>query len=303
MNSPKHRRRTGKPVRLSLLVPLLRLGFLLSPILLGVTVAVDVAAEEPRVHVSDDTARIDDDHARGNGENNHGQNPMGAAFWSDERLREAGFQPLFVGRDLKRWRLEKGHQGHWTVRDGVIHYDGKAEQRKSFDKSLWTRDAFGELELYVEWRLSADPMMKEHPIVLWNGDFLRDQDGNRMTRPHLDAGDSGIYFRGHFPCQANIWSQDLGSGEINGYRTNRKLPVRLRQSCLPFERADRPFGEWNAFWIRLKNSQMTVNLNGRLVLESGVLPDLPASGPIGLQHHGDPIEFRNIWVKELSVNE
>jgi hypothetical protein len=221
-------------------------------------------------------------------------------FLPAETLRSEGFKPLFAGTNLDQWKLESGHRGHWVARDGVIHYDGKAEQKKSFDKSLWTKDSFGELELYIEWRLSAEPEMKEHPIVLWNGDFLRDEQGKRITRPHLDAGDSGIYFRGHFQCQANIWSQELGSGEINGYRTNQKLPVKLRQSCLPFEYADRPLGQWNVFRIRLKDDRMTVNLNGRLVLQSGVLPDLPATGPIGLQHHGDPIEFRNIWIRELS---
>lgn len=220
-------------------------------------------------------------------------------FLSAETLRSEGFNPLFVGTDLDQWNLQPGHRGHWVTRDGVIHYDGKAEQPKSFDKSLWTKDSFDELELYIEWRLSAEPEIKEHPIVLWNGDFLRDEQGNRITRPHLDAGDSGIYFRGHFECQANIWSQELGSGEINGYRTNQKLSVKLRQSCLPFEYADRPLGQWNVFRIRLKDDRMTVNLNGRPVLQSGVLPDLPATGPIGLQHHGDPIEFRNIWIKEL----
>ena len=135
--------------------------------------------------------------------------------------------------------------------------------------------------------------------MLWNGDFLLDDQGKRITRPRLDAGDSGIYFRGHFPCQANIWSQELGSGEINGYRTDKKLPVKLRQSCLPFKYADRPLGQWNAFQITLVENRMTVRLNGELVLESDPLPDLPATGPIGLQHHGDEVEFRNIWIKEL----
>lgn len=227
----------------------------------------------------------------------------GSGFWNAEHLRGEGFEPLFVGTGLERWDVQPGHRGHWTIAEGVIHYDGKAEQKKSFDKSLWTKDSYGELELYVEWRLAAEPTIKEHPIVLWNGDFLRDKKGARITRPRQDAGDSGIYFRGHFPCQANIWSQELGSGEINGYRTNRSLPVKLRQSCLPFAKADRPFGEWNVFRIRLKDDRMSVNLNGTPVLQSEPLPDLPATGPIGLQHHGDPIEFRNIWIKELPSNE
>lgn len=232
-----------------------------------------------------------------------GQSPPRSGFRDAADLAKHGFRTLFDGSDLDEWKVDPGHEGHWTVSDGTLHYDGKAEQKKSIDKSLWTKESFSELELYVEWCLSAEPKLKEHPIVLWNGDFLRDEEGKRITRPHTDAGDSGIYFRGHFHCQANIWSQTLGSGEINGYRTNQKLPIKLRQSCLPFAYADHPLGQWNAFQIRLQDDQMTVKLNGQLVLQSETLPDLPAAGPIGLQHHGDPIEFRNIWIKELNANE
>ena len=221
-------------------------------------------------------------------------------FFASDRLRAEEFEPLFEGQDLEHWDVQPGHVGHWTIRDrGVLHYDGKATQKKSFDKSLWTKESFGDLELYLEWRLPTAPKLKPHPIVLWNGDFLLDDAGKRVTRPRLDAGDSGIYFRGYFPCQANIWSQELGSGEINGYRTNKQLPIELRQSCLPFKVADRPLGEWNAFRIRLDDDRMTVSLNGEPVVRSLPLPGLPRSGPIGLQHHGDEVEFRSIWIKRL----
>lgn len=112
-----------------------------------------------------------------------------------------------------------------------------------------------------------------------------------MTRPSLDAGDSGICFRGHFPCQAKTWSQDLGLGEVNGCRTNRELPVGLRQFCLPFKNADRPLGDWNVFRIRLQNDRMSVNLNGRLVLQTESMPDLPRTGPSSCSITGIHLSF------------
>ena len=222
---------------------------------------------------------------------------------TSDLLPRHGFVPLFDGGSLDSWNVERGHEGHWAVRDGVIDYDGKAEQRWSLDKSLWTKREFGDLQAYVEWRFPAAPAMTPQPIVLFNGDFLLDEAGKRVTRPGLDAGDSGILFRGTLDCQANIWCQELGTGEINGYRVNRNLPQSVRRSCIPLVKADRALGEWNGFLITLKDDRMTVVLNGRQVLRSEPLPALPRRGPIGLQHHGDPVQFRNIWVKELDADE
>lgn len=226
--------------------------------------------------------------------------PKDKAFLTSEDLERHAFTPLFTGDSLGAWNVQPGHQGHWTICDGAINYDGKAEQKHPLDKSLWTKQNFGEAVLYVEWRFPDTPTMRPQPIVLFNGDFLLDESGKRITRPGLDAGDSGVLFRGTLDCQANIWCQELGSGEINGYRVNKKLPQSLRRSCIPLIKADRPIGEWNAFLITLKDDRMTVVLNGQQVLHSEQLPDLPARGPIGLQHHGDTIQFRNIWVRELN---
>ena len=229
--------------------------------------------------------------------------PTDEPFLKSERLEQHAFKPLFTGDSLEAWDLQPGHKGHWTVRDGVIHYDGKAEQKRSLEKSLWTKRDFGDAVLYVEWNFPDAPTMRPQPIVLFNGDFLLDESGKRVTRPGLDAGDSGILFRGTLDCQANIWCQELGSGEINGYRVNKKLPQHLRRSCIPLIKADRPIGEWNAFLITLNDDRMSVVLNGKQVLHSDPLPDLPDRGPIGLQHHGDTIQFRNIWVRELDGGE
>jgi hypothetical protein len=217
-----------------------------------------------------------------------------------DQLRAAGFKPLAEGDSLDQWNLKPGHKGHWTIKGGLINYDGKAKG-KFADNSLWTKKGYGDFEMYAEWRLPTKPKMKPTPIVLYNGDFLMEEDNpnKRVTRPHLDAGDSGLMFRGVLKCQANIWSQELGSGEVNGYRTDKKMPQTIRRACIPIKNADRPSGEWNVFLITLKGSKMTTELNGEKVIDTPDLPDLPKTGPIGLQHHGDPVQFRELWVKEL----
>jgi hypothetical protein len=52
---------------------------------------------------------------------------------------------------------------------------------------------------------------------------------------------------------------------------------------------------------------VTVFLNGKKVVDEVPLENywergkpLPAAGPIELQHHNDPLEFKNIYIKELS---
>jgi hypothetical protein len=49
----------------------------------------------------------------------------------------------------------------------------------------------------------------------------------------------------------------------------------------------------------MKGDRLSVLLNGKQVLEDARLPDVKARGPIALQHHGDPIDFANIFIKPL----
>jgi hypothetical protein len=94
----------------------------------------------------------------------------------------------------------------------------------------------------------------------------------------------------------------MGSGEINGYRTDMKLPDDIRKACIPSKNADHKFGEWNRFEITMRGERVTVVLNGQTVIDNARLPGVPAQGPIGLQHHGDPVEFRNLFIRELTAD-
>jgi len=115
----------------------------------------------------------------------------------------------------------------------------------------------------------------------------------------VDELDSGIYFRGNNRSQVNLWNWPGGSGEVYGYRTNKKHSQAIRAALTPSVKADSPIGEWNRMLITLKGDRLTVILNGQQVIENAQLPGVPAKGKIALQHHGSAIEFANISIKEL----
>jgi hypothetical protein len=71
--------------------------------------------------------------------------------------------------------------------------------------------------------------------------------------------------------------------------------------------ADKPFGQWNSFRIRMVGEKVTIHLNGSLVVDNAKLENyfnrkgpLPKTGPIELQTHGGEIRWRNIFIKELN---
>ena len=192
---------------------------------------------------------------------------------------EAGFKSIFNGKDLSGWQglvefperakltkeefaakqkeANEKYLPHWTVRDGVLYYDGKGQ-------SLQTMKDYGDFELWVDWKIGP-------------------------------KADTGIYLRG--APQVQIWDRPEGSGGL----FNNKIHPRN-----PIKKADKPVGEWNTFRIVMKGDKVSVWLNSELVVDNTVMENywqrdqpIPAAGPIELQHHGNPIEFKNIYVKEL----
>jgi hypothetical protein len=207
-----------------------------------------------------------------------------------------GFVPLYNGLDLQGFRAESGHQGHWKPSDWRLVYDG---QSTAADKNLWTEKEYGDFELICDWRLTRKPQPTPRPIILENGEYARDDAGQIKMMVVDDAGDSGIYLRGSSKAQINIWCWPIGSGEVYGYRNDATMPAEVRAGVTPKRRADHPPGRWNRFHITLRGDRLTVVLNGQTVIENAQLPGIPARGPLALQHHGDPIEFANLFIREL----
>ena len=208
-----------------------------------------------------------------------------------------GFKPLYNGKDLTGWSDDPGHVGHWQARGAVLHYDSKSTAK---DKNLWTAKEYGDVTLAVDWRWAAPATRKlKRPLLdPATGGTKKDANGKPIVLL-VDELDSGIYFRGNNRSQVNLWNWPGGSGEVYGYRTNKKHSQAIRAALTPKVKADKPIGEWNRMLITLKGDRLTVILNGQKVIDNAQLPGVPAKGKIALQHHGSAIEFANIYIKEL----
>jgi hypothetical protein len=199
-----------------------------------------------------------------------------------------GFNALFNGRDLTGWKglvedpikrakmsptelqekqakADQQMRDHWKIVDGALQYDGKGN-------SLCTAKDYKNFELLCDWKITAH-------------------------------GDSGIYLRG--TPQVQIWDpghkgpnpNGLGSG---GLYNNQKNPSG------PLELADNPIGEWNRFRILMVDDKVHIFLNGKLVVNNTTLENfwdrsqpLFPTGQIELQHHNDPLWFKNIYIREI----
>ena len=212
--------------------------------------------------------------------------------------KDEGFVSLYNGLDFRGWKDTPGNEGHWQADNWVIKYDGKSEAEGE-DKHLWTKKACRNFILIVDWMFPKKRDVRPLPVILPNGSQATGSEGEDISIPVDYAGDSGIYLRGSPKSQINIWNWPVGSGEIYGYRTDKKLSPEIRQGVTPILKADKKIGEWNRFVITLVDETVSVMLNGKTVLKNARLPGIPETGPLALQHHGDPIQFANIYIKEL----
>lgn len=207
-----------------------------------------------------------------------------------------GFRPLFDGKGFGGWKADEAAREAWTVNGSHFLAKAGVTGRK---RDLWTEKSYRNFVLCADWRLVAKPELKALPTFTEDGLYVRDAQGQIVRKEIPHAGDSGIYLRGDGRYQVNLWSQPMGSGDINELHKDAKLPADLRRAMLPKVHADAPFGKWNRFFITLRGDRVTVVLNDQTVIDNALLPDIPAEGPIALQYHRDSVEFTNLFIREL----
>jgi len=193
---------------------------------------------------------------------------------------------LFDGKDLSQWVSMEGNPTKWITRDSYM----ECVKGSGYVRTLQN---FGDCQLHIEW---ATPTPAE---------------GEGQGR-----GNSGVFFGlDRYEVQVldsygNKTYSDGSAGAIYG-----QYPP-LANACLP------P-GQWQTYDIvytaprfdaegKLHSSaRITALHNGVLIhdnvpltgptswLERAPYRAHPEKQPLSLQDHGNPVRFRNIWVREL----
>jgi len=207
----------------------------------------------------------------------------------EPKIIEAGPPPsdaivLFDGKDLSQWQGDKGGPAKWEVKDGVATVNGTG--------NISTRRAFGDCQLHVEW---ATPVEVK---------------GTGQGR-----GNSGVYLQGRYEVQV------LDSYNNKTYYHGQAGAI-YKQTA-PLVNVCRRPGEWQTYEIiyhapkfdpqgkLLAPATVTVLQNGVLVQDHTEIkgstsfagaPKYQAHSPkepLLLQDHHNPVQYRNIWIREL----
>lgn len=208
---------------------------------------------------------------------------------------------LFAGTDTSAWehvdanadsgkgKTKDGRPVRWNVVDGaLVVTPGSGDIR--------TREAFGDVQLHLEFRTQAQP-----------------------TGEGQGASNSGVFLMERYELQ--VLDSYRNTTYVNGQAAS------VYKQYPPLVNASRAPGEWQSYDVLflaprfgsdgrlLAPARMTVFHNGVLVQHDVALrgatvyqghPKYEAHAarlPLRLQDHGNPVAFRNIWVRAIARPE
>jgi len=201
---------------------------------------------------------------------------------------------LFDGTSLDNWESTKGEPTKWRLVDGALESVKGAGY-------IRTKQSFGDCQLHIEW---AAP--------------------TRVEGQGQGRGNSGVFLMGSYEIQVlDSYETEVlpdGSNKNPNYADGQAASVYAENP--PMVNACRKPGEWQTYDIVFHQpiwegetlkwpGSVTVFHNGVLVQDHWEMEGLtthcrrrplkPHANklPLQLQDHGNPVRFRNIWLREI----
>lgn len=209
---------------------------------------------------------------------------------------DAKLHVLFDGTNLEAWEFA---EGSWVIEDGALtcrmkqatDKKGKPVQRGM--GNIWTRNSYGDFELTLSYKLS-------------------------------EGANSGVFYRADKdnPVQGGFEVQLMdneGVQKLHGAKDARKLNGAFYDAQAPSSDPSKPAGQWNRLTLRCEGPRVQIAVNGTQVIDVDVndwdtpqrnpdgtpnkfktaLKDLPRTGRIGLQNHGQVVWYKEIEIRPL----
>jgi len=192
---------------------------------------------------------------------------------------------LFNGTDLSAWESLEGGEALWRIdQNSAVTVVARAGD-------IRTRKSFADIQLHIEWRTPD----------------IASGDGQ-------GRGNSGIFLMERYEVQI------LDSFNNRTYSNGQAASVYKQH--IPLVNASKGPGEWQAYDIiftapRFGRNKRAIHPATLTVLHNGVVVqnhvtiqgptrfvgvsdyDVHGKAPLRLQNHGNPVSYRNIWVREL----
>ena len=186
---------------------------------------------------------------------------------------DAGFVPMFKGKDASAWETT----GNWGFEsDGAVALRPTYRRLRlipDYKTFLWSKESYDNFVLDLEFKLA-------------------------------EKGNSGIFVRSS-SRRSYIQTQLADSHGKKEPLDNSDCGAVVGVTA-PSKNMSKPAGQWNRMIITCRQDRMQVELNGEQVIDLDLTKSQKTrtahSGRIAFENMNSPVAFRNVRIKELSID-